>query len=70
MSAVDTVVVYSPYPARIAPRRCAASRIGYERSPLAVVYVLSVRKGLETPQSPFDSSDDWERCKSRHTWER
>ena len=62
VSAVDTAVAYSPYPARIAPRRCVASRTGYVRSPLAAVYVLSVRKGSETPQSPFGSSDDWERC--------
>ena len=70
MSAVDTAVAYSPYPARIVPRRCAASRIGCGRSPLAAVYALSARKGSETPQSPFGSSDDWERCKSRHTWGR
>ena len=35
-----------------------------------LVYVLSARKGSETPQSPFGSSNDWELCKSRHTWER
>ena len=70
MSAVNTTVAYNPYPVRIALQRCAASRIGYEKTPLAAVYVLSARKGSETPQSPFGSSNDWELCKSRHTWER
>ena len=31
---------YMPYPARIVPRRCAASRIGCGRSPPAAVYAL------------------------------
>lgn len=53
MSAVDTAVAYSPYPAHIVPRRCAASRIGCGRSPPAAVYDLSARKGSETPQSPL-----------------
>lgn len=64
MSAVDTAVAYSLHPARIAPRRCAASRTGYVRSPLAAVYVLSVRKGSESHQSPFGNSGDWVQCKT------